>query len=155
MKKRSGFVTNSSSSSFILGFSNSDSIANELKDIKNTECYKAILLDCIEKDKMTLENALRLYEMELENGWMGYFLLQDFMLENDYKSSEYEKAENSPEFRKKLNKAFDEKIEEFKEKCKGKEVFVSLMYSDDYEMNAMLEHLTYNINACVAAFSHH
>ena len=155
MKKRNGFVTNSSSSSFILGFSNYDSISTELKDVENVECYKTLLLDCIEKDKMTFDDALRLYEIEIENGWMSYFLLQDFMHENGYKSSEYEKAENSPEFRKKLNKAFDEKIEEFKEKCKGKEVFVSLMYSDDYETSAMLEHLTYNIKACVAAFSHH
>ena len=65
MKVRKGFVTNSSSSSFILGFKDEDSIARTLKEDNVYDYFSTIYQDCLEAEKMDLETMLNNYKEEI------------------------------------------------------------------------------------------
>ena len=154
-KIRTDHVTNSSSSSFILGFTNKEKIKEELLDVKDLEAYKQIITDCEEKNKMSYDEALELYQFEMENSWFEYFFLEKYMNEHNFKYFEKDDVECSQEYQKALAEAYNIKEKEFEEKCKDKKVFVSLHYSDEYPPYSTLENETYNIKSCMAAFSHH
>ncbi len=61
MKKRNGFVTNSSSSSFILGFKNEDSIFSTLSKENLGKYFEIVYRDCMSAKKMSLSEVLELY----------------------------------------------------------------------------------------------
>ena len=86
---------------------------------------------------------------------VSYCLLQEFVRKNGYKGSEECKAEASAEFQRELKESIKLKIEEFTEKCKGKNIFISILYSDDCQIDGELQYLVHDINACMAGFWHH
>ena len=66
MKIRKGFVTNSSSSSFILGFKSEESIKEELqKENLEEEYFEEILRDVMEAAKLDREDVLEGYSEEI------------------------------------------------------------------------------------------
>ena len=80
MKVRLGFVTNSSSSSFILGFSSKENMENELIGEGLEEEYLSrILKDCENEMGYNLDDILDLiYD---EESWYGYRRVNEEVLE--------------------------------------------------------------------------
>lgn len=72
MKIRYGFVTNSSSSSFILGFSSKETMRAELaaEDL-TTEQFTDLIKECEDAEGLNLNNVLNMIASE-ERFWVGY-----------------------------------------------------------------------------------
>ena len=85
MKIRKGFVTNSSSSSFILGFKSEESIKEELqKENLEEEYFEEILRDVTEAAKLDREDVLEGYSEEIY--YQMYLIVRNL---------KYEKRKNS------------------------------------------------------------
>ena len=149
MKIRKGFVTNSSSSSFILGFKSEESIKEELqKENLEEEYFEEILRDVTEAAKLDREDVLE--EIYYQTLWE----IEDSLYVPYSKKLEIRKTE---EFQEKLNKAITDRMSELEEDMQGYSVFVEINYSDnDGLMYSTLEHhVVPDMNCCLAAISHH
>ena len=68
MKIRKGFVTNSSSSSFILGFTSEENIKKELEAEDLKEYFDEVLEDVMRATKLTKDEVLEGYSKEIYYG---------------------------------------------------------------------------------------
>ena len=153
MKIRKGFVTNSSSSSFILGFKSEESIKEELqKENLEEEYFEEILRDVTEAAKLDREDVLEGYSEEIY--YQALWEIEDSLYVPYSKKLEIRKTE---EFQEKLNKAITDRMSELEEDMQGYSVFVEINYSDnDGLMYSTLEHhVVPDMNCCLAAISHH
>ncbi len=153
MKIRKGFVTNSSSSSFILGFKSEESIKEELqKENLEEEYFEEILRDVTEATRLDKEDILQGYSEEIY--YQTLWEIED-SLYVPY-SMKFEMRETK-EFQEKLNKAITDRTSELEQAMEGCSVFVEISYSDnDGLMYSTLEHhIAPNMNCCLAAISHH
>lgn len=153
MKHRNGFVTNSSSSSFILGFKSKDTIAEELLNDNCEEYFERILRDCNAADKMTLEEMLKEVEEDFE--WPASCYLEWYSPKaksmNWVERSQWARSE---EFEKLVTEEVQRRMNMLKEKANGNNVFVSVSYSD--HSDGELEHeIVPNLNCCLQRFNHH
>lgn len=154
MKIRNGFVTNSSSSSFVLGFKNENSIAEELASDNIFAYFKRIYMDCMEAKKMTLEEVLECYEKD--NKWNVRFDIEckspksRMMTWNEQcewiKTKEYEDM---------CEKEMQRRVSTLKEKCKDKNVFVMIDYGDDCGDGDLEHRVVPGLNCCMTRISHH
>ena len=147
MKIRCDFVTNSSSSSFILGFKDKKSVKSTIDATKSavfdtdylTECehdYERLVRDCKRKGK-DFESVLKEAEWEFKERaeWREYFK------NNKFQDDEEILKENARK-----------QIEEFMEKAKDDTYFVYVEY-DDHE--SMLDYLLRKAPYTLEWFSHH
>lgn len=164
MKIRNGFVTNSSSSSFVLAYNDNEyktSIENQIKEKYNNEKgleYISCLFDLLDNSNNItnlneLENDLYKelfwdckYELEKEleeqNNGMDYIEIHKFL-----------KTSNG---KKMIDKKVLKKIEQIFKSCENYNTIKKIRIMDDYEPYSSLEHrIVSSLNECKIRISHH
>ena len=152
MKIRKGFVTNSSSSSFILGFTSEENIKKELEAENLKEYFDEVLRDVTRGIRLTKNEILEEYSEEIY-----YDTLWDLEYRLDVPYDKKFEIRETKEFQNKLNKAITDRMSELEEDMHGYSVFVEINYSDnDGLMYSTLEHYVVpDMNCCLVAISHH
>lgn len=155
MKIRTDYVTNSSSSSFIVGFKNEDSVEQALRNELYLGARFDTVLNDVKRNRITKEEAL--HEFKDEMYWDARYIL-----EHEYERKLgwhnfydwIEKPENKIEFDKAVNERLDVWFEEFKQKIEGLG-YLALVEYDDH-CNGDLEHEIMPMLDCtIQRFSHH
>lgn len=170
MKVRGDFVTNSSSSSFILGFSSEKEIRKELEQeglFSSCRGYgrdeedddfnplERVYADCIEAEVMTIDQVLDRARDALEYEVM--YDVEEDMYPN-YRDRYAHRGE--PEFVEACEKEMERRLKEIRkntEQVRPKQtVFVEVTYSDHSREGSELEHdIVPYLKCCVQRFSWH
>lgn len=152
MKIRKGFVTNSSSSSLILGFTSEENIKKELEAENLKEYFDEVLRDVTRGIRLTKNEILEEYSEEIYYDTL-------WKLENrlDVPYGKRFEIRKTKEFQDELNRAITDRVSELEEDMKGYSVFVEIDYSDNdgFRYSNLEHYIAPNMNCCLAVISHH
>ena len=152
-KIRNGFVTNSSSSSFILGFKDEDSIAKTLADDNTCGYFETIYHDCLEAEKMDIETMLNNCRESIY--WEVFYNLE-YKLEERMNWNEIFEFTKTDELKKLVEEETDKRINELRKDAEGKSIFVEVEYEDHSLSGSELEHdIVPYLDCCLEVFSNH
>lgn len=158
MKIRLGFVTNSSSSSFILGFKNKKAITVSLSSKLSGDYLKDIRRSVMKNIKSAGEILEEYREIIYSTAYYEVFFAKERSLravrskQNIY---EWEK-EHKDMFEKLVADRVNDKVEALKKKMEGLTVFSVVDYGDEDDFGSEMEHyLVPSLDCCLERISHH
>ena len=157
VKIRQDFVTNSSSSSFVVAFKDEESIRPELESEASLYRYVDRVLRDIKANRITKEEALHEFKDEME--WDIRFDIENFIerkMRCNY--SEFVDWKRKPENATSIDRAVKERLsdefEKFKEKLDGMDYIALVEYDDHYDCELEQEIMP-RLGCTVQRFSHH
>ena len=165
MKIRNDYVTNSSSSSFILSFKDENSIYSTLKEqfpeniesgwSAGDEGYLCQLLNEIEEANRLTEHDVK--EMIEDEIWSIRWSLEETLMEQGMKYFEVKEFFKTEEGEKMIRDTCDEKVNNVIGKIGNNKVIVKVNHGDGGEgEDGVLEHeILPNLDCTVIRFSHH
>ena len=152
-KIRNGFVTNSSSSSFILGFKDEDSIAKTLADDNTCGYFETIYQDCLEAEKMDIETMLNNCRESIY--WEVFYDLK-YDLEDKMDWNKVYEFIETEEYKNLVKEETDRRIEILRKDAESKSVFVNVEYEDHSVEGSDLEHdIVPYLDCCLKVFNNH
>ena len=153
MKVRTDFVTNSSSSSFIVAFKDEDSIITDLKDAHIGRHFEERLLRDIKKHRITKGRAL--YDFVNEMFWINMCIARG-KYEQKLGNKLADQWDNREAYElDAFNKTIDQ-LKEFKEQIDEYDYISEIEYSDSYKSEEELEcSIMPNLKNTLVKFNHH
>ena len=159
MKVRKDFVTNSSSSSFILGFTSSDNVERELKD--GFPEWAAKYFDTVNNDVCQAEQFDRDEVIKRVRDEMQYSVR--WKVEDYYRrrtGCSYSEAIdyiNTDKGQKEVESYLEEIVNNTIREMDGKSIFVEVSYSDNdgYYFSELEHEIMPRVDSTIIRFSHH
>lgn len=156
MNIRTDYVTNSSSSSFIVGFKDERSIESQLsKEVCLVNHFDKVLND-IKNNRISKSKALE--DFKDEKHWYAYHAIRDECEGNVFPHFRFyewiKDPKNEEEFNRKVQEKLDVWFEEFKQKIEDYDYLAEVEYDDHCYSD--LEHEIMPMLKCtLERYSHH
>lgn len=150
MKTRSDFVTNSSSSSFVMGFKNKDTIKTEtIKGMPKNGKYRTntLVKDVTDAEKKTFDETIN--EIEECVYWQEYY--RHVYSSRVPRLRSYGDTEECKAIVKNMTKA---RLKEIKEKAENDTVFLIVSYSDHTDSDMEHEIMPHHKNTLYVINNH-